>query len=286
MSLGAADDRIEVVVGAFSIGSCSHGVRSMKEPNFDASKSVQPKAPLIVGFSSLLSLVAVLAAADDVRKSRWACVDLHPSCNHLLDDDFGDRFVGNNLARLPRGERSFEGTNFKVGEALIRVRGGDNGALPEKVEGIKVKARADRLHFLHGTEFDVPYDPENEGDPAARTIGAYIVHYAGETTERIPIVYGRDVTDWWAYPDAPLPKKGKTAWKGSNTAAADFAEGITIRLYSLSWANPHPDQEIVAIDFVSKGTKCQPFLVALTLETQEQPNEGDRDSFAKKREEK
>jgi hypothetical protein len=33
-------------------------------------------------------------------------------------------------------------------------------------------------------------------------IGAYIVHYTEGTDERIPIIYGKDVRDWWRNSDS------------------------------------------------------------------------------------
>src|SRR2546426_2569912 len=40
-----------------------------------------------------------------------------------------------------------------------------------------------------------------------------------------------------------------------------------LRLFSQSWLNPHPEVEIQSLDFVSKMTKCAPFLVAITAES-------------------
>jgi hypothetical protein len=39
-----------------------------------------------------------------------------------------------------------------------------------------------------------------------------------------------------------------------------------IRLYNMTRENPHPELEIVSLDFVSAGTACAPFLVAITVE--------------------
>jgi WD40 repeat protein len=199
---------------------------------------------------------------------KWAFVNLQPWCNHLLEDDFA-LFGGNSLRSLPQGERMFGSTKFAIGKALIRLRGNreadPKADLLEKVEGIKVGSRAGRLVFLHGTEFSLA----DQGEEAAREIGSYVVHFADATEHRIPIVYGRDLSDWWAYPNTPEPTKAEIAWRGANIAAADFADGVTIRVFSIPWTNPHPEKEIATIDFVSKLTACQPFLVALTLEPPE-----------------
>jgi hypothetical protein len=101
------------------------------------------------------------------------------------------------------------------------------------------------------------YDPANSD--LLRTT------YADGTSATIPIVYGQDVLDWWKYPGAADPKRGKVAWEGTNEAAKEFE--ATLRLYLTTWENPHPDKGVKAIDYSSTmDTPCAPFCVALTAE--------------------
>jgi hypothetical protein len=129
------------------------------------------------------------------------------------------------------------------------------------VEGILVKAKFDRLHILHSTGYgegmETPFEEGTE-------IGAYVVRYDDKSTERIPIVYGEDLRDWWDWPDRPETKRAKVVWTGSNTASENNQRQI--RLFEVVWTNPHPDSEVATIDMESKDTVCDPFLVALTLE--------------------
>ena len=53
-----------------------------------------------------------------------------------------------------------------------------------EVKGIKVGGRGRKLHFLHGVQ---------QAAAPGTEVGAYVVHYADGSTERIPIVYGRDL---------------------------------------------------------------------------------------------
>src|SRR5262249_1305260 len=145
------------------------GGRAMRDGRFG-------RAPARAGtlVAALLLGPGLLAATED-DKTRWSYVDLQPFGNHKLDDDMS-QFEGNNFKSLPKGEQGFEGTKFKVGEKMIRLKG-DNAddALPDKVERIKVEAPVDQLDILHATEYSIDFDPENDGDESAREIGAYVV---------------------------------------------------------------------------------------------------------------
>jgi hypothetical protein len=80
------------------------------------------------------------------------------------------------------------------------------------------------------------------------------------------VVYGKDVVDWWAYPDQKAPSKGKAVWEGENEAAKQFE--AKIKLYLKTWENPHPKKKLVSIDFVGTAaeTGAAPFCVAITAE--------------------
>jgi hypothetical protein len=241
--------------------------------------------------ASLVAVVVLAVGAIDfsppATKGRPASgvrltfVDLQWIGNHKLSDDLG--LDGNNLASVPQGPQKFGNTWFKIGERLVRVRGqespeavrevpgvermrllmsGGMGQLlpepPEAVRSIAIGARFDTLHILHSTMFGNAF-----GAPDGTEIGTYIVHYADRTEERIPIIYGQDVRDWWRSSDPAVPTRGKVAWAGKNAAAG---EDDGIRLFSSEWKNPHPDKRVAALDFETKNTACAPFLVALTLE--------------------
>jgi hypothetical protein len=206
-----------------------------------------------------LPMVGIVAPAD--LGSSYQYVDLGPKGNQALAQDIG--VEGNNLKEVPQGKHDFAGTKFKVGEKMVHVRGESKPELPEKVEGIKVGARFDKLHILQSTEFGEMPGKVDDGT----AIGAYVVHYADKTEETIPIVYGEDVRDWWdsMMDRNKLKKRAKVAWRGKNKISAE--NGCEIRLFSEAWTNPHPDKLVATIDVVSKKTACAPFLVALTLET-------------------
>jgi hypothetical protein len=210
--------------------------------------------------SALLCGLALTVATGAAKEPTFKFVDIQPKANHALKEDMGADYEGNNLGNLPQGEQKLEDTPFKIGEKMIRLKGNNDETLPEKVEDIKVDAKFEKLHILHSTEYRVGEDADD------KEIGAYVVHYADKTEERIPIVYNEDLQDWWGYPGSPEVTRAKVAWTGNNTAADNFGDDIKIRLFDLTWTNPHPEKEVATIDFTSKETMCKPFLVALTLE--------------------
>jgi hypothetical protein len=126
------------------------------------------------------------------------------------------------------------------------------------VRAIPIGSRFNTLHMLHSTMFGNAFGADDGTE-----IGAYIVHYLDETEERIPIIYGKDVRDWWRSSDSAEPSRARLAWGGKNAAAG---EDDQIRLFASEWKNPRPGKRVAAIDFESRNTVCAPFLVALTLE--------------------
>jgi len=135
---------------------------------------------------------------------------------------------------------------------------------PVQADGIRIGKSFQRLHVFHGVIQALYEGDVGEGT----TVGSYILHYADGTRAELPIVMGRHVRHWWAYSDEadpvqPLPE-GRVVWTGSNPSAKDA--GATLRLYLTSYDNPHPDKEVVSVDYVSAMTLAAPFLAAMTIE--------------------
>jgi len=188
-------------------------------------------------------------------RQRLTFVDLAHSGNDFLAD--GPGAGGNDLNRLPRGVHKLGDAFFRVGEMMVHVQGQMRPELPRAVKGINVRVRGRVLHILHATQY---------GADAGTLIGAYIIHYADGSTERIPIIYGRTLVNWFDFPARKEePAEARVAWTGSNDSI-DLNPGFKVRLLAKSWTNPHPEKEIATLDVLSAGTACDPFLVAVTLE--------------------
>lgn len=198
---------------------------------------------VVVGVAWLLA-----APIPKEKAGKLTYLDLQPQANTKLTDG-----EGNNLAALPKGEQALAGVKFKIGEGLIQLNPTDESA---KVEGIKVGTTCRKIHFLHAC---------HQGAAADAIIGYYTVNYEDKSQETIPLVYGKDLADWWYTEGSAAPTRAVIAWKGDNDVAKN--QGAKIRLYLRTWKNPEPNRKVVSIDFGStKYTGTSPFCVAITVE--------------------
>jgi hypothetical protein len=138
---------------------------------------------------------------------------------------------------------------------MVHVHGRMRLDLPRSVKGIPVQAWADRIHFLHATQ---------GGRDPGTLIGAYVLRYTDGTSEQVPLVYGRNIANWWSFPRKDDPTEAETPWTGSNDVT-DHNPRLKVRLFAITWTNPHPEKEITAFDVLSSGDDCDPFQAAVTL---------------------
>ena len=146
---------------------------------------------------------------------------------------------------------------FEIGDGVLQLGSASVTGKPTKIEGIKVGRTLKKLRFLQACGYSAPDDT---------VIGKYIINYDDKSKAEIEIVYGKDVVDWWAYPDRKGPTKGKAAWEGENEASKGF--DAKIKLYLMTWENPKPDKKVATIDFVATKPEigAAPFCVAITAE--------------------
>jgi outer membrane protein assembly factor BamB len=188
-------------------------------------------------------------------------LDLQPHANQKLKEGF--RRPGNSLATLPTGEQVLGGIRFKIGEGLIQLSSRATAKeMPQKAEEIKVGFPFSRLSILHATQW---------ASAEGALVGYYTVRYEDNSRETIPMVFGKDVSNWWYAPGSPPPSHALVAWQGENDDAR-ITSGWRIRLYASVWQNPHPARNVVSIDFAStnfsdpEGAQVAPFCVAMTVE--------------------
>lgn len=182
-------------------------------------------------------------------------VDLSRFYNAALDEDwYGE--PGSNLATLPRGRAAIlAGTEFDL-RGLIQLSSQTAATmrpgLPERVPGIPLARKCQRLHFLHAA-----LSLESDGT----TIGTYSIRYADSQRVEVPIVYGHDLREWCFDYDPVREIRGAVvAWTGRN------AGQHPVRLYKVTWENPWPEIQLVSLDFISALTDAAPFLIALTAD--------------------
>jgi hypothetical protein len=92
-----------------------------------------------------------------------------------------------------------------------------------------------------------------------------VVHYADNQTREIPIIYGKQVVDWWFDPKHPFePTDARVAWTGVNEAAEAY--GKSLRICQFTWENPLKETEVTSISLFSRSTMSAPFVIAITID--------------------
>jgi len=205
-----------------------------------------------------LALGPVIAQDDAGNNVRFVAVDIQPFANLNLNADF--HTYGNNMKILPRGRQKMGGVEFEIGEKYIHLAGKRVPDFPEKVEGIVVNRYVNVIYFLQGSGWGTPVSD-------GVTVGEYVIHYDDSTVVSTPIVYGRDIRDWWVF-DQLKATRAPVVWTGLNHASKDYrGERMKLRLLQMSWLNPNPKKKVAKLDFVSfNETVCSPFLIAASAE--------------------
>jgi hypothetical protein len=216
--------------------------------------------------SSQKSLDEMNSIPERSRQANQDLIDLTDYYTTSLDEDWLGK-PGANLSLLPKGVQVFAEAAFDV-RGLIQLAGKqtskDTGIdFPRVVKGIEINCKGRKLHFLHGTAWRSEEDAK---------IGEYVLHYANGQTRSIPIVYQRNVSDWWIQEGDPIPTNADIAWTGENEAS--HKPGYHIQIFSFRANNPFPNEEIKTIDFVSAMTRSAPFLIGITVEPNEPTYEG------------
>ena len=193
-------------------------------------------------------------------KGRLFPVDLKGKTNRNANTiSINPRFAGNGLAELPRGEHSFGGVKFLVGNDVIHLSSSVIQTAPPEVKGIPVDRKIVRLYVLHGGQRGDQGDLPRNGT----RVGEYRLHYEDGTSATFPIIYGLDFRDWWYGGDHFPTTRGKVVWTGANFRTN------TLRLYLSVWKNPHPENKVATLDYISALVPdSAPFCVAMTVEEQ------------------
>jgi hypothetical protein len=183
-------------------------------------------------------------------------LDLTSNYNALLSDSW-QGFPSNDLRQLPSRLQQFNDVPFDA-RGVIQLGGAEaTVCFPERIEGIAVRQRFSRIHVLHAATFPPLI--------SRKDLGRYVLRYSNGRTWEIPIVYGKDIADWWFDPNKPIePSNARVAWTGSNDAVKAY--GKSLRIYHAVWDNPLPDVEVLDIRLVSNMSLAAPFLLAITLD--------------------
>jgi hypothetical protein len=230
-------------------GTIAHGISPgspVQTPglnqNIPDSKKVEPKHSIAI-------------------RSRQANKDLVDLTNYYtssLEDNWLGK-LGGTLSSLPQGPRILAQSAFDV-RGIIQLSGkvlvsGTDVVFPKEVKGIVVNNKGTSLHFLQGAVGSVKNDIK---------IGEYVIHYIDGQTRSVPILYQKNILDWWCKAEDVPPTEAEEAWRGQNPASRTY--GYLTHLIKYTWVNPLPDVEISTIDFLTDFVTSVPFLLAITVE--------------------
>lgn len=212
-----------------------------------------------------------LAARQSTKETlRETTVDLSQRVNASLTDSINPMPDSQNdsLDELPAGNHIFGGVPFNV-RGRIQLLGGRlvdcPRRYPAQVRNIPTGQRCERIYLLHGAAF-----AGRDSKPVK--VAWLVLHYADGSRAGIDLKSGEHVLDWWGplhqtgEPTGTLAPGTELAWAGSNSRIKKEQPGKSLRLYKSTFANPHPELEIVSLDYASAMTDAAPFLVGLTVE--------------------
>ncbi|HZV36536.1 MAG TPA: hypothetical protein VFB72_18305 [Verrucomicrobiae bacterium] len=184
----------------------------------------------------------------------------------------------NSLAELPSGIHIFGGVPFDVeGSVQLWGRGfadpdkkyPDSGRkFPERARGIAIRRKCARIYMLHSVGFV-------KDEMRGQTVAQLVLHYADGSQEILNIKIGEQVQGWWGpiYKTDADPGLCETtapgtelAWVGTTPSMQERSPESSLRLYKSTFDNPHPDRELLSIDYVSTLTNAAPFMVGMTVE--------------------
>jgi hypothetical protein len=181
-------------------------------------------------------------------------LDLTGFYNGLLSNSWQGS-PGNNLSGLAAGLHDFDGVQFDI-RGVIQLGGEELPSIfPRNVDGIPVRQKCARIHFLHAVGFIYAFGTTN---------GHYTIHYADGEVLKIPVRYGQQIADWWFNRGIADRMDAKAVWTGENDAAR--AHERSIRLYRFTWENPRSNDEISTISLASSVDPDGPFVVAITVD--------------------
>jgi formylglycine-generating enzyme required for sulfatase activity len=210
---------------------------------------------------------------QDEQPPRCSVVDLQLHYNHDMDENFHRHdHQGNVLTELRPGNHVFCGIPFRIGDGVMQLRSANRYTVdypdkeyPEQIGPIDVDSKCASLHILHANGYDDPGNPQ---------IGEYLIHYDDGQEASFPIVYGKNIRNWWVSPqDEPSGYGGRKTlegaalvWEGQNPATQAVSDR-SLALYATSWTNPHPEKRVKSL-FMKTDAKYQsaPFCVAITVD--------------------
>jgi len=205
-----------------------------------------------------------VAPTRDARL-RPQLVDLSAHFNAGLVETWAVSDHANHFLALSPGVRRFGGVEFDV-RGVVVLAGGEDSRRPARAGDIRVGATCRSIHFLHAANL-VNLDYQTAELPTGTEVARYVLHWQDGTRAEMPVRMGHEVSNWHVLPtvaEASAPQAPRVVWTSANPISR--ANGRLTALFLSTWENPRPNVPVERIDFVSAGTKAEPFLLGITVE--------------------
>ncbi len=160
---------------------------------------------------------------------------------------------------IPTGVQTLGEVLFDI-RGLVQIAGNEAKKVsdnpPERIDGIAVGQKCRGLHFLHAAERKTLMGVH---------IGSYVMHYASGKSEEIRLIFGKDVLNFsTAENEALSASRSQLVWVGSGPSIRNSSHSL--RMFKTDWKNPHPDDPVEKIDFISALSDASPFVAAITAD--------------------
>ena len=188
-------------------------------------------------------------------------VDFAPWANIKLTEDWTGG-ENNNLAALPAVLTQPDGTSFHPGDFIqlagksLRLSSGR--MLPRSTGWVPLGLAATRTDFV----LAACYIDQDEQLQDTCIGSLFLLRSTGAGAVRIPLIYGRNVWDWWVPSGGHVSEAPPEAlaWKGWNPRAEYYAHRLA--LYRIQWAAASGGSPVVAVSMISTVRRPAPLLVA------------------------
>ena len=203
-----------------------------------------------------------LPPAASAGGAAGAGVSLAPWANIKLSEDWTGG-ENNNLASLPAVVAQPGGGSFHFGDFIqlagkgLRLSSGH--MLPRSTGWVPLGRPAARADFALAASYI-----EQKEQLQDTCIGSlFLLRSTGRGAVRIPLIYGRNVWDWWVPSGGEVTEApdSAVAWRGSNPSAQYYRHELT--LYRLAWAAGPGQAPVSAVSLISHLRRPAPLLMAV-----------------------
>ena len=198
--------------------------------------------------------------------------------------------VDYDLSELPTGRATLAGLQWHLPEGrAVMLAGAGSPVGARRIEGIRVGAEVEVLHFLHAFNPGSALRDWQERNRAGKAAGErplepptlfrYVLHYADGREVPVNVRWNEGVNDWLRAGEYADPPYARTAWTQQlhNRYVHDRwpRKGERLALYAFRFENPRPAVAVESVDIVSANDRRHdwgaPAVFAISAAPREHP---------------